>query len=195
MTTKFHVIVADPPWAPHDRLPGPSRGAAKQYRVLSTPELCSFRLPPHAPNALLFLWRLASMPQDALDVIRAWGFAPKSEVVWHKRTKNGLVHFGMGRTVRMCHETCIVATCGRTAGLIRSNSVRSVFSAPMPVDDAGDYIHSAKPEEFFDEIVHPLIGGPLNGGPCVELFARRRRLGWVSLGDQLPLDDGVWGPP
>jgi signal peptidase I len=49
------------------------RGAARQYPVLSTPELVRFSLPPVADQAVLFLWRPASMQQGALDVARTWG--------------------------------------------------------------------------------------------------------------------------
>jgi N6-adenosine-specific RNA methylase IME4 len=44
----------------------------------------------------------------------------------------------------------------------------------------GDYIHSAKPEAFFTELVEPLVCGPY-----VELFARRRRRNWHAIGNQL----------
>ena len=82
----FSVICADPPWSFSDKLPGPTRGAAKNYSCLSTKELHTFPLPPIAENATLFLWRVASMQQEALDVIQAWGFRLKTEIVWVKIT-------------------------------------------------------------------------------------------------------------
>jgi N6-adenosine-specific RNA methylase IME4 len=53
---------------------------------MSTPDLCalSHRFPALADDAILFNWRLASMPFDGLDVCRAWGFEPVSEIVWIK---------------------------------------------------------------------------------------------------------------
>jgi N6-adenosine-specific RNA methylase IME4 len=201
----YVCIVADPPWEPRDKLPGPTRGAARQYPVMGTPEICDLgtmklielphgarrKKPRHttlvygrsvSDDAILFLWRLASMQHDALSVARAWGFDVKSEIVWQKLTKKGLPWFGMGRTVRASHETCLVAVRGRASKVIRAKSIRSTFSAPVPVDADGKYIHSAKPDVFFDGIVMPLVGDV----PRLEIFARTRRPGWDAIGNQLP---------
>ena len=80
----YVCITADPPWKMGDKLPGKKRGAAKNYRVLTVSEIMRFPLPPIADDAILFLWRLSAMPQEALDVVKAWGFVPKSEIVWEK---------------------------------------------------------------------------------------------------------------
>lgn len=195
MTTAYRVIVADPPWAHADALG--QRGAAHQYPVMGTAELCAFVLPPVADDALLFLWRLASMIADALTVAKAWGFRPVSEVVWCKRTKLDKAWFGMGRTMRNAHEIAMVCVRGRSSHVAVDRGIRSVFTAPVPVDADGDYIHSAKPQEFFTEVVEPLIGGVVAGGPCLEMFARTRRAGWDQIGNQLPPitddDEYVWG--
>jgi N6-adenosine-specific RNA methylase IME4 len=166
------VLVADPPWRFSDKLPGKGRGAAKFYATMSAPEIGRFPLPSLADDAVLFLWRVAAMPQEALDVVRAWGFEPKTELVWDKVTrKKALPHFGMGRIVRASHETCLIATRGRP--LVKSHSVRSRFDAPV----GG---HSEKPERFF-ELVEQLYDGPYH-----ELFARSRREGWRQEGLELP---------
>lgn len=211
----YRVIVADPPWAPKDKLPGDTRGAAHQYPVMSTSAIEAY-LPGSdlsiSPVSILFLWRLASMQRDALIVASAWGFRVLSEVVWCKQTKAGLPWFGMGRTVRASHETALVCVRGPAIELIQNHGIRSVFEAPVPTyppghpdigrwmgpDEplhdgetpaqrrrirAGDYIHSAKPPEFFWKIVHPLVG---SCGPNLELFARERRPGWDAVGNQLP---------
>lgn len=115
------------------------------------------------------------MPDEGLDVVRAWGFTPKAELVWVKTVAAGgqALRIGMGRYVRNAHETCIVAARGKAASLIQSRSVPSVFFAPR-----GE--HSAKPDAFY-ELVERLAPGPR-----VELFARRGRPGWKTLGDQAP---------
>jgi N6-adenosine-specific RNA methylase IME4 len=122
------------------------------------------------------------MQRDAFDVAEAWGFTIKSEIVWCKMTKNGLPHFGMGRTVRGSHETCLIAHRGRANDMIKSHRVRSTFSAPMPTDGNGRIVHSAKPDKFFD-IVDELTGRVV---PRIELFARQYRATWDVLGNQLP---------
>lgn len=76
------VFLADPPWE-HDDALG-SRGARAKYTTMPTADICALKLPPRAERCALVLWRLANMPQDALDVARAWGFLPLAEVVWTK---------------------------------------------------------------------------------------------------------------
>jgi N6-adenosine-specific RNA methylase IME4 len=181
----FSVLCADPPWRFGDKLPGKNRGAERNYPTMTAGELCDLAgvespiaVPPLASDSILFLWRVAAMQQEALDVVRAWGFTVKTEIVWHKLTKNGLSWFGMGRTLRASHETCLVATRGRPQ--LTSRSIRSVFSAPVPVDETGRYIHSAKPESFYTGIVEKLAPGPY-----AEMFSRRTRAGWTMLGNQV----------
>lgn len=166
----FRVLVADPPWSFGDKLPGRTRGAEKNYPVLSQEEIEAFSLPLMAQDALLFLWRVSSQVEEAYRVCRSWGFVPKTELVWRKETKTGLQHFGMGRTLRASHETCIVAQRGRS--IVKCRSVRSLFSAPVGR-------HSEKPELFYS------IVEQLADGPYVELFARRPRHGWTTYGNEL----------
>lgn len=175
---RHRVLVADPPWKPADKLPGRGRGAQKHYAVLSLYDICQFPLPWMDNDSMLLLWRIACMQEEALQVVRAWGFVPKSEIVWRKQTKTGKRHFGMGHYVRAEHETCIVATRGRFK--VDKRNVRSTFEAPTPVGFDGRTFHSAKPPEFF-EIVETLAKGPY-----AELFARERRAGWSQWGRDLP---------
>lgn len=186
---KCRVLYADPPWAFGDKLPGPGRGAVKHYDVMGDGKggvdaICRFPLPTLEDDGLLFLWRVSSQPEEALRVMRAWGFTPKSEIVWVK-TKNGVIYqeemsvediglaFGMGRYVRLCHEVCLIGARGKAASIIQDHAVRSVFFAPLST-------HSSKPVEMYGLIER------LSPGPYVELFARQRRPGWVQYGNELP---------
>jgi len=179
--TPARIILADPPWRFADRLPGKKRGAAKNYRVMSTADLCALRLPPIAPDALLFLWRVAAMQQDAIDVMRSWGFELKSEFVWVKTgpDREPPRRLGMGRYVRHEHEVCLIGVRGRGLSLIADHSVRSVVCAPR-------LAHSDKPSATY-ELIERLTG---NVGPRVELFARRHRPGWECFGNELGAEIG-----
>jgi len=177
------VLVADPPWKFGDSLPGATRGASRNYKVLGIDEICRFSLPPIADNAVLFLWRVSSQPEEALRVVRAWGFCPKTELVWVKKTVKDKQFFGMGRYTRAAHETCIIAVRGTCPPRVRN--VRSTFEAKVGQ-------HSEKPDEFY-KIVESLYEGPR-----VELYARRRRDGWACFGDELPPEaagDSIESPP
>lgn len=218
MAAKYSCIAADPPWKFGDKLPGKNRGAVKNYSVMTVDEIRGLarwhghepaddKTPPMlamcgkrfaiADDCLLFLWRVSSMPQEALDVIRYWGFQPKSEIVWIKASstyhakvlddggdregdvvETHTLHFGMGRYVRNCHETCLIAARGQATKLIENHSTRSVFVAPVPRGKDGKIVHSAKPPEFY-EIVEGLVGRVSK----LELFAREGRPGWTSAGN------------
>lgn len=173
----FRVICADPPWPFKDKLPGENRGAARNYQLLSIADIVRFELPPLADDCVLCLWRVASMQQDALDVAKWWGFTVKTDLVWLKKTANGQRWFGMGRTVRAEHETCLIATRGKPRVL--NNSTRSTFVTDVSGFSAKAGRHSEKPDEFYT-IVEGLFAGPY----C-ELFARKTRSGWTCMGNEL----------
>src|SRR6188768_2424670 len=137
----YSVLVADPPWKLNDQ--PPKGGAEQHYPLMTTPEICAFELPLLTPNAWLFLWKLASMPQDALDVCRAWGFRPVQEIVWTKTTKTGAPRIGPGWYARPAHETCILAVRGPRPTTVRRNAATpSWFKARRGR-------HSEKPELFY----------------------------------------------
>lgn len=174
------LLLVDPPWPFGDKLPGEGRGAEKHYATMSIDEIKTMPLPPIADDALLLMWRVSAMVEEAYDVTRTWGFTPKSEIVWVKTTREreyqelaGLrLHFGMGRYVRASHESCILAVRGRMADKIKHHDVRSVFFAPAGV-------HSEKPDAIYK------MAERLVDGPRVELFARRTRPGWTQYGNEL----------
>lgn len=176
LTHPVNVLVADPPWQFRDGLPTTKancgRGAAAHYQCLSLAQIKAFPLPTFARSAVLLLWRVSSMQEEALAVVRAWGFVPKSEIVWVKRRAQGGRAFGMGHYVRAEHETCIIATRGSGASLVKVRNVRSTFEAPVGR-------HSEKPDAFYS-LVESLFRGPY-----VELFARRKRAGWDVYGNEI----------
>lgn len=166
--TKYVVLEADPPWQFKDALPGKGRGAIKHYPTMSLEEIKKFPIPELDERPLLFLWRVASMQQEALDVCKAWGFDPKAEIVWAKP------QIGMGHYIRNAHEVCIIGARKGSSQRIITKNIPSWFVAKRGR-------HSAKPDEFYD-IVDKLVGDV----PKVRLFARKHRLGWDSLGNELP---------
>jgi N6-adenosine-specific RNA methylase IME4 len=191
----FDVVVADPPWAFGDKLPGKTRGAERHYEMMSITELKELALDGVADDAVLFLWKVAAIPEWQL-VCSAWGFKPVAELVWVKVGKQrsrsfcetievgevcvdhhvedryfAKLAFGMGRKVRNCHETCIIAQRGKPMQPA-DRSIRSVFFAPVRE-------HSRKPDEFYRivERLYPTANR-------VELFSRQDRPGWTCLGDE-----------
>lgn len=195
---RYSVLYADPPWRFGDKLPGKGRGAAKHYNVMTASDICAMELPPLADDCVLFMWRVSAMQQEALDVMRAWGFTLKTEAVWAKVTKHGKRHFGMGRILRAEHEVCLVGTRGRPK--VNVKNIRSVVPAGGVLHPGGREFfevfgtpevpapflfqakvgkHSKKPDEMY-EIIETLYDGPY-----VELFARQTWPGWHAIGDEV----------
>ncbi len=164
------VVTVDWPWKFRDNLPGKRRGAAKIYKVMKA-DPKNYQLPPLDKDCVMFFWRVAAMPQEALDLIRAWGFKAKSEIVWNKTTKHGKRAFGMGHYFRGEHEVCILATRGKPPAP-RLRNVRSTFTAMIGA-------HSEKPAEFY-RIVRSMYDGPR-----VAVFERKKRVGFKCYGDEL----------
>jgi len=174
------VLVVDVPWPFKDKLPGGGRGAEKHYKVMTLSDIIRMPLPPIADDAVMFFWRVSSMVPEAYEVVRSWGFTAKSEIVWNKTDSSGALSLGMGRIVRGSHETCIVATRGKGIAPL-SRVEKTSFLAPRGK-------HSEKPEAFF-HIVERLYPLELWPEAHVELFARKRRKGWIVFGDEVPPEE------
>lgn len=154
-------------------------------------EICRYQLPPMRWDARLFLWRVAAMQDEALAVMKAWGFTLKAEIIWIKTTRDGLIFidtnaiqndeiykdkhltniaYGNGFQTHMCHEVCLIGVRGKPE---RTGHFRSVFFAPR-----GE--HSEKPQKFYD------IVSAMSPGPRFSMFSRIRRDGWMCDGDEIP---------
>lgn len=181
---KYNIIYADPPWSFNNKKTGGSMksGAVQKYDTMEMHELTGMVLQQNpvvmlsdviADDCVLFMWWVASMPKEALYVANDWSFELKTMTgfVWNKVTRKGLPHFGMGYWTRAGAECCLIATRGKPKPF--SHSVRSVITAPV-------LRHSQKPLEAADRIV-----GLCGDNPRIELFARDRKPGWDSWGNEL----------
>ena len=173
---KYNIIYADPPWKFRNTNTGGSMksGAANQYGTMSLEAIK--RLPIASisePDCFLFLWWVASMPLEAIEVVDAWGFQLKTMTAfsWIKKTKKWKDFFGMGFYTRQQQEHCLIAIKGRPKVL--SHSVRQNVRER-------NVKHSRKPDTVRQCIVE--LCGDL---PRIELFAREKVIGWDSWGDEI----------
>ena len=102
---QYKVIYADPPWSFNSKKSGGSMksGAAQKYDVMSLEEMKGMDVQSlAAPDCLLVMWWVGSQPQEALDLVNAWGFKLNTMTgfVWRKLTTKGNPVFGMGYTTR-----------------------------------------------------------------------------------------------
>lgn len=173
---KYNIVYADPPWSFVNKNTGGSMisGASAQYPTMGLKSICNLPIQAiTADDCVLFMWWVGSQPEEALQVVKAWGFTLKTMTGfnWVKTTKLGKLFFGMGFWTRAGSECCLIATKGKPKRV--SGSIRSVI-----ISQAG--LHSQKPEEARKAIEH--LMGDL---PRVELFARVETNGWDVYGNQV----------
>jgi N6-adenosine-specific RNA methylase IME4 len=184
---RFDYIVADPPWALSDSLSmdKTKRGASDHYPLLTTSELCKLDVKSLAAEdgCALALWIVGSMLDDGVEVMKAWGFKQKQIYVWvkTKKKKNKIMDvseclaFGMGRTFRQTHELCLIGINNtKVYKKLQNKSQRSVCFDEVKK-------HSAKPEHLQNSL--ELMFGKESAK--LEIFARRQRDGWLSIGNEV----------
>lgn len=172
----YPVILADPPWIFSVWNAAKSnRHASHKYDLMSTDDICQLKIPASDP-AVLFLWATWPNLPDALKVIEAWGFTYRSLAwVWVKLDKSGMGFFhGMGYYTRANSEPCLLAVRGTMP--VAAHDVQALIVSPVQE-------HSRKPEDQFRKIerLYP-------DGPYLEMFARRKREGWDSWGNEIVSD-------
>jgi len=171
----YKTIMADPPWDINQK---GKRGAIRHYDLMTLEQIKAMPVNDLSDeNAVCFLWVTNSTIDAGHDVLRAWGFEPKSVLTWIK-FRPGL---GLGMVFRNNTEHVVVGIKGKYP--IAVHNQPSWFFAPTSD-------HSHKPEEIF-AIAERCYPNP----PFLELFARRRQLGWDVWGNEIDSDITIPGYP
>jgi N6-adenosine-specific RNA methylase IME4 len=176
-TGPYSLILCDPPWQFNDKCNAGNRGACHKYPVMDVRDIMALPVAAlAAENCLLAMWTVGAQPQEALDVVKAWGFEVKTTkgFTWHKTKPSGKEHLGMGTLTRANTEDCLFAVKGKPVRV--SASVRQFYSGPVME-------HSRKPSVFRERLVQ-LLGDV----PRIELFGRERADGWHSWGNEVDSD-------
>ncbi len=171
--SKYPVVLADPPWNFETWGEG-DRNVTKYYPVMPTADICAIQ-PPAADDCALFLWACWPKLLDAMQLIEAWGFTYRTVAwVWVKLNKSSMgTHVGMGYYTRANTEPCLLAVRGRMP--VKAHDVQALIMTPVQE-------HSRKPDDQYHKIER------LYDGPYLELFARRKREGWHSWGNEVDSD-------
>jgi N6-adenosine-specific RNA methylase IME4 len=122
----------------------------------------------------LYLWVPNALVAEGLEVMRAWGFRYKTNLVWYKIRKDGGPDGrGVGFYFRNVTELVLFGIRGnlrtREAGRRQTNIIV-----------ARKREHSRKPDSLYEIIER------CSPGPYLELFARHARSGWVQWGNEAP---------
>jgi N6-adenosine-specific RNA methylase IME4 len=173
---KFATILADPPWRFTNRTGkmAPEHRRLSRYGTMSLDEICSLPVEDVAADpAHLYLWVPNALLPDGLQVMKAWGFEYKSNLVWHKiRKDGGSDGRGVGFYFRNVTELCLFGVRGKNA--------RTLAPGRRQVNLLGTRKreHSRKPDEFYDIIE------ACSPKSRLEMFARGTRKGWDTWGNQ-----------
>ena len=173
---QFDTVLADPPWQFNNR----TGKVAPEHRRLSRYGTMPFEdikaLPVAqivAPVAHLYVWVPNALLPEGLSVLAAWGFAYKSNIVWHKIRKDGGPDGrGVGFYFRNVTELLLFGVRGKNARTLAPGRRQVNYLATRKRE------HSRKPDEQYDIIE------ACSRGPYLELFARGRREGWAAWGFQ-----------
>ena len=165
---KFSVITIDPPWRYGTLKNLDSRRVAAPYPEMSFEQLSMLDIPA-ADNCLFWLWTTNAFIHDALHLLEAWEFEYKTIMTWFKE------RIGVGYWLRGETEHCLLATRGNP-----KISHETAITTHLKVKSQN---HSRKPDEFY-EIVETLCGQATEL-THLEMFAREKRKGWATWGNQI----------
>jgi N6-adenosine-specific RNA methylase IME4 len=174
--SRFATVLADPPWrftnktgkiAPeHKRLARYTTLTSDEIKVLAVGQITTAK-------AHLYLWCPNALLPEGLQVLKAWGFIYKSNLVWHKvRKDGGSDGRGVGFYFRNVTELILFGIKGKNARTLAPGRRQVNLLATRKRE------HSRKPDEQY------AIIETCSPGPYLELFARGARAGWTCWGNQ-----------
>lgn len=173
---KFKTVLADPPWQFINRTGkvAPEHKRLSRYTTLSTKEISELPVQERlADTAHCYLWVPNALLPDGIEVLRAWGFQYKSNLIWYKIRKDGGPDGrGVGFYFRNVTEVVLFGVRGKNARTLAPGRRQVNILSTRKRE------HSRKPDELY-EIVEEC-----SPGPYLELFARGRRNGWTAWGNQ-----------
>lgn len=173
---KYRTIYADPPWQFQNRTGkvAPEHKRLTRYDTMNLDEIKQLPVAEIADEkSHLYLWVPNALLPEGLEVMKAWGFEYKTNLIWEKVRRDGMPDGrGVGFYFRNVTEILLFGIRGnknRTldAGRSQVNLIRAIKRE-----------HSRKPDEFI-----PLIES-CSSAPFLELFARGDRTGWDMWGNQ-----------
>lgn len=173
---QFGTVLADPPWQFQNR----TGKVAPEHRRLSrypTLNLQAIKDIPVATVAAeqshLYLWVPNALLKEGLEVMEAWGFTYKTNLIWHKVRKDGEPDGrGVGFYFRNTTEMILFGVRGQLRTLQPGRSQVNIIKTRKRE-------HSRKPDELY-EIIEAC-----SPGPYLELFARGQMPGWDQWGNEV----------
>lgn len=172
---QFATILADPPWQFQNRTGkvAPEHRRLLRYPTMELKDIIGLPVAQlAAPKAHLYLWVPNALLREGLEVMEAWGFTYKTNLVWYKTRKDGGPDGrGVGFYFRNVTELVLFGVRGNMRTLAPGRTQVNILSSRKRE-------HSRKPDEIYDIIE------ACSPGPYLELFARFKRDGWTQWGNE-----------
>lgn len=165
LTGQYPILYADPPWQyEHPPMGSTARSIEAKYPTMTLAEIKKIKPPAH-DDCVLFLWATAPKLPECLEVMKAWGFIYRTNMVWVKDK------MGTGYYVRNQHEQLLIGRRGDLPVPEPGTQPTSVIHAPRTK-------HSAKPPDFYVAIEQMY---PQFEGQWYEIFLRgKARKNWAG---------------
>jgi N6-adenosine-specific RNA methylase IME4 len=174
---KFRTILADPPWQFDNRTGkvAPEHARLRRYHTMTLADIKALPVPDITEDtAHLYCWVPNALLPEGIEVMKAWGFSYKSNIVWHKiRKDGGSDGRGVGFYFRNVTEILLFGVRGKNARTEAPGRRQVNYLSSRKRE------HSRKPEEQYQLIES------CSRGPYLEMFARYPRDGWTSWGDEV----------
>lgn len=179
---KYNTIYADPPWQFQNRTGkvAPENKKLMRYETMTLEDIKSLPVEEiSGEKAHLYLWVPNALLPAGLEVMDAWGFEYKSNIVWEKVRKDGGPDGrGVGFYFRNVTELLLFGIKRKSAPNRTLAPARSQVNILRTIKRE----HSRKPDEMI-----PIIEA-CSREPRIELFARGVRPGWEMWGNQATSD-------
>lgn len=174
---KFATIVADPPWQFENRTGkmAPEHKRLSRYSTLTLQQIKDIPVQSAAKDtAHLYLWVPNALLAEGLEVMEAWGFKYKSNLIWYKvRKDGGPDRRGVGFYFRNVTEVILFGTRGKNARTLQPGRSQENIITSRKRE------HSRKPDEQYKIIEE------CSWGPFLEMFSRGNRKNWACWGNQV----------
>ena len=172
---QYSTILADPPWQFQNRSGkvAPEHKRLLRYPTMELKEILELPVSKlAAAKSHLYLWVPNALLKEGLEVMEAWGFTYKSNLVWHKVRKDGGPDGrGVGFYFRNVTELVLFGVRGSMRTLAPGRKQVNILCTRKRE-------HSRKPDEIYDLVE------ACSPGPYLEIFARFRRQGWAQWGNE-----------
>ena len=173
---KYNIIYADPPWKQSKgglRKSRPNQTRKLDYETISLSEIHTHMATARSysfENHSLFLWSIDKYLNEAENMAKELGYRLHARLVWDK--ENGVAP---AFTVRFSHEYLLWFYCGKFQPVARD--MRGKYTTVIRERSVR---HSQKPIEAY-EMIEKLYPNSNR----LEMYARARRDGWDSWGNEL----------